>query len=129
MLILYGKENSKLIVQKRYEALRAIYSHRVYFEDAYLNAPAKDTSEFVDINLVLQIPDDPHDELANTKADKAETYNTGQLRHGNANPENPDFDSLADFMIRGDAIEIRLPWSLLNFLNPSEMMSIMESKG
>lgn len=25
-------------------------------------------------------------------------------------------------MIDGDHIEIRLPWSLLNFLNPSEMM-------
>ena len=122
VLILDGTENSKLVVQKRYEALRAIYSHRVYFEDAYLNVPPKDTSEFVDINLVLQIPDDPHDELANVKIDVAETYPTGLLRHGNANPESPDFDSLADFMIQGDTIEIRLPWSLLNFLNPSEMM-------
>ena len=122
VLILDGTENSRLIVQKRYEALRAMYSHRVYFEDAYLNEPAKDTSEFVDIRLMLQIPDDPHEELANTKTDIAQTYYTGHLRYGNANPDSPDFDSLADFMIDGDHIEIRLPWSLLNFLNPSEMM-------
>ena len=39
-----------------------------------------------------------------------------------ANPEAEDFDSLADYMFTEDGVEIRIPWQLLNFANPSEMM-------
>ena len=122
LMIVSGKKNSKVLVQKRYEALRAIYSHRVYNEDAYLNVPDKDTDEFVPIELMLQIPIDPRAEIANTSFDTGETFNTGNLTYGNGNRKSEDFNSLADYIIKGDDIEIRLPWSLLNFFNPAEMM-------
>lgn len=122
LLILNGRENSKLLVQKRYEALRAMYSHRVYLEDAYINAPSKDTNKFEEIKLMLQVADDPGNELQNTGFDTSDTFNTGRLTYGCGNPESPDFNSLADFIAKGDDIEVRLPWSLLNFLNPSEMV-------
>lgn len=122
LMILDGKDNSRVLVQRRYEALRAIYSHRVYLEDAYLNEPARDTDEFTDIRLMLQVPLDPHEELDTTGYDIGETFDTGILTYGNGNPESADFNSLSDFIIRGDEIEIRLPWLLLNFCNPSEMM-------
>lgn len=122
VLILDGKENSRILVQKRYEALRAIYSHLVYLEDAYLNEPERDTDEFVEIRLILQTPEDPHGELSISKHDSADTIDTGKLTHGNGNPDSAEFNSLSDFYINGNDIEIRLPWSLLNFLNPSEMI-------
>lgn len=122
VLILSGREDSRILVQERYEALRAIYSHRVYAQDAYLNEPAKDTDMFVPIRLILQIPDDPTEELANAGYDTAQAFDTGTLTYGNGNPESDDFNSLSDFIVSGDDIEIRLPWSLLNFYNPSEMM-------
>lgn len=122
LLILDGEDNSRMLVQKRYEALRAIYSHRVYLEDAYLNEPPVDTDEFVEIRMILQVPDNVQDELDNTGYDIAETYETGRLTYGVGNPDDPEFNSLSDFYISGDNIEIRLPWSLLNFLNPSEMI-------
>ena len=122
VLIISGETDSKLLVQERYEALRAIYSHRVYLQDAYLNEPARDTDKFVPIRLMLQIPDDPTAELDNKGYDTAETFDTGTLTFGNGNPDSEDFNSLSDFIVRGDDIEIRLPWSLLNFLNPSEMV-------
>ena len=121
LLVLDGRDNSRLLVHKRDEVLRAMFSHRVYLEDAYLNEPPADTDEFEEIKLILQVPDDPHNELANTGFDIADTFDTGHLTFGNGNPEDADFNSLSDFYINGEDIEIRLPWSLLNFLNPSKM--------
>ena len=51
----------------------------------------------------------------------SETYETGDLAYGNANPSSPDFNSLADFIFAGDYVELKLPWQLLNFADPSRM--------
>lgn len=53
LLVLDGRDNSRVLVQERYEALRAVYSHLVYAEDAYLNPPAVDATAFVPIRLML----------------------------------------------------------------------------
>ena len=54
-------------------------------------------------------------------AREATTFETGKLTYGNANPEAEDFNSLADFICKGDYIEVKLPWQLLNFADPSRM--------
>lgn len=52
-----------------------------------------------------------------------EKYETGKLRKGNGNPESPDYDSLADYAINeaDGVLEIRIPWLLLNFTDPSRL--------
>jgi len=54
-------------------------------------------------------------------SDTAETFNTGKMVYGNADPESKDFNSLADFCVKGDFIEIKLPWQIFNFSDPSRM--------
>lgn len=49
----------------------------------------------------------------------SQIFVTGELREGNSNPESEDFDSLADFYRSEKTIEIRIPWALLNFSDPS----------
>lgn len=44
---------------------------------------------------------------------------TSNLRHGSLDPKHPAYDSLADFYSVDNGIEIRLPWSLLQFTDPS----------
>jgi hypothetical protein len=48
-------------------------------------------------------------------------YETGLLTYGNANPDSVDFNSLADFNAGEGYIEIKLPWQILNFFDPSMM--------
>ena len=118
LIVLDGKEKSRVLVQERYEVLRAMFYQETHQMDAYMDPPHEDSPVFNRIDLMLQTatPLISGDLQAN-----AETYETGILRYGNANPESEDFDSLADFMYAEDAVEIRIPWQLLNFSNPSEM--------
>lgn len=118
LMVIDGETDSRVLVQERYDVLRAMYYHETEASDAYLNPVDADSPAFVPIRLVLQTA------MVFTTEDFAagsDTYETGKLRFGNANPEDEEFDSLADFIFAGDYVEIRLPWQLLNFSNPSEM--------
>jgi hypothetical protein len=116
LLILDGKENSRLLVQERYEALRANYSADVYGFNTYYdeNIPEKDSPSFREIYLALQ--------LTSIGGTKSTLFHTGLLTYGNANPSSNEFNSLADFMAGDGFVEIKLPWQLLNFMDPSRMM-------
>lgn len=120
IIVISGKENSRVQVQERYEALRSTYSQNVYGFDTYVqgNIPDVDSPKFVNIDLILQTATAL---LYNDNTALAEAYETGKLTYGNANPESEDFNSLADFCANGDSIEIKLPWQLLNFSDPSRM--------
>lgn len=49
-----------------------------------------------------------------------QSYESGLLRFGNANPAHSDYHSLADFYAKGRDVELRIPWYLLNVLNGPE---------
>ena len=114
-----GTDNSRVMVQERYEVLRAMFFRETADMDAFVDPPELDSPRFKIISLMLQTATPL---LTGNWSASAETYETGVLRHGNANPDSEDFDSLADFMFTEDGVEIRIPWQLLNFANPSEMM-------
>ena len=113
-----GKENSRLVVQERYEQARALFNREIEGESPYKNIPDKNTSIFKNINLILRKATSI---TGRDEVDQAETYETGKLTYGNSNPDSEDFNSLADFCITNDYIEVKIPWQLLNFSNPSEM--------
>ena len=48
----------------------------------------------------------------------------GILKEGNGNPKSSSFDSNADYCLGEDLVEIRIPWQLLNFTDPSRAMVI-----
>lgn len=128
LMVINGKYNSRVLVQERYDVLRAMYHHEVEGRDAYFNPPDKKTPIFNTINLILQTalldPNDTaqHRKKTVKKEPNSEIYETGLLTFGNANPKSADFNSLADFYIKGEYVEIKIPWQLFNFSNPSEMM-------
>lgn len=120
VIVLDGKDNSRIMVQERYDALRSTYSKDIYKIDTYFknNIPEKNSPKFVTIELILRTAIALSPE---TKETVAESYETGKLLYGNANPKSQEFNSLADFCSSGDYIEIKIPWQLLNFSDPSKM--------
>lgn len=117
VLAVDGEENSRLVVQERYETLRAMFLPVTQNENPYSNPPAPDTSVFKPIRLLLQ-----EDEQRDAAADEfvpLRSYETGLLLRGNANPNSPEHNSIADYCYGTDNLEIRIPWQLLNFSNPS----------
>ncbi len=120
LVIVNGRDNSRVMVQERYEALRSTYGEEIYHENAYLkeNIPDKTSNIFVDIDLCLKAPTFAGRMTAEALS---EIFPTGKLKYGSSNPYKEGFDSLADICQSGDYIEIRVPWQLLNFADPSRM--------
>ena len=120
LLVINGIDNTRLLVQERYEALRSTYSQRINGFDTYRkeNIPEKNSPIFVPINTIVEkkvLSENPFERNIDILVE------TGKLLYGNANPESQEFNSLADFISAGDYIEIRIPWQLLNFSDPSRM--------
>lgn len=120
LLVLDGSSNSRLLVQERYDTLRSTYAQNVRGFDTYVkeNQPEKNSPLFEPVDMILNL------ELLGESGEyitRSEAFETGYLTYGNANPDSSDFNSLADFICNGDDIEVKLPWQLLNFADPSNM--------
>ncbi len=43
------------------------------------------------------------------------------MNFGNTDPSDPEFDSLADWYAEGDVLEVRIPWTMLGYTDPSTL--------
>ena len=53
-------------------------------------------------------------------------YETGMLLYGNGNPSSKEYASLTDFCYGEGGVELRIPWQLLNVMDPSEKQQIAD---
>lgn len=51
-------------------------------------------------------------------------YETGSLLYGISDSDHASFNSLSDFYYEDGVLEVRIPWQLLNVMDPSEKMVI-----
>ncbi len=123
-LELDGRDQSRLMIHPYYDVNYWLYTEGIYGKNQILEEregyAAPENNTFVPIQLMLnrplQLPD-------GTKVE-TELVETGKLRHGNADPQSPQYDSRADFCIKEDVTEVRLPWLLLNIPKPNVKMCI-----
>lgn len=125
IVALHREGESRVAVQERYECLRPMMMWRLALDDAFADPPASDSTTFRTIELALRtVRDAANDaeEAIAIGADDPRTFETGLLREGDGNPAHEGYDSLADYRFGRDFVEVRLPWQLLNFSSPSEML-------
>lgn len=119
LVILDGTDNSRILAQERYNAFDAIFSEDFGNENPHFNPPDKNSPVFQEIYLALQMVDQEALMLMDWET---KIFETGKLTYGNGNPSSADYNSVSDFICNGENLELRLPWQLLNFSDPSNMM-------
>ena len=127
VLRLAGRHSTGLLVNRRYHATYQRFYYEMTGRNAFVGVPPEWDSNFVPVTIAMQNPfviaaEDFYylaDETREMRRMRA--WNTGRLTHGVGDPASPRFNSLADFFFGENLVEIRLPWSLLNFFDPSVM--------
>lgn len=137
-----GKDNSRVWVQERYNTLSALFFEEISAHNFFSKVfPEPDSSEFVRIHMLMQ--EELYYELNDLESSGSTndrqlsfteyetenpyhykvmgSYETGFLTYGNANPPDVNFNSLADFCAGDGYVEIKIPWQLLNFADPTKM--------
>ncbi len=116
LIVIDGEENSRVLVDSYYDPYYYLYAYKLGFEERNTRYENKNNGIYNRIYLPLNRPLYlPEDDIYLPM----QKYETGKLKYGIGNHTNPDFDSLSDFYINGDTIELRIPWMLLNFMDPS----------
>ena len=111
LLRLHGREDSVLTVDANYDAFQFSYSHLHPFFDPLPGQYEQDSGFFNPIYLALNRPLYLPESGTETPFTRAET---GRLHYGSVSD-----DTLADFCAGEGFVEIRLPWGLIGFMDPS----------
>jgi hypothetical protein len=77
----------------------------------------------------LQILNRPQEVAATGKKHAAEFHELGKFPFGSTGPENDDFDARAVVAAAGKVVELRMPWALLGFSDPSLTLYDEQPKG
>lgn len=116
LISINGKDNSRIMVDAYYDSFQQIYGKQLNLIPQNPDFTVKNSGNFVPMYLCLNkglyLPEDQ----VNLPF---EQYETGKLAYGDGNPASSDFNSLADFCVKDNSLEIRIPWQLLNFMDPS----------
>lgn len=116
-----GNNNSRILTDAYYDAFYYSYSKSLNMEKRYPEFEKKNSGLFNPIYLCLNrelyLPQDK-------KVIPLYKYETGKLLYGNGNPDSKEYNSLSDFIFKDDIIEARIPWQLLNIMDPSTKMAM-----
>ncbi len=110
------RDNSRIMVDAYYDTYYYMYAEWLKFLPKIPANNVRGSGVFNPILLALS----RKVKLPETKVTiPFSGYETGRLRFGNSNPADPNYDSIADYCIKDSVIELRIPWQLLNVMDPA----------
>lgn len=125
LIYINGKDNSHIYVDRYYDAFNYYFLNSKKLSDIpeEKNANVKNSGNFDIMRLCYGYNLTVKGTGENVK-DKA--YETGKLLFGNGNPDSDNYRSLSDFYYKNGKLEIRIPWQLLNIMDPSGKQQISD---
>jgi len=112
-----GKDNSRIVVDSYYDSFYYLYGEQYKMIDLNPNATLKNSGAFN--NMLMCFGYEMTIPVTNVVV-PFKSYETGKLQFGNANPNSDDYKSLTDFFYNDGKLEIKIPWQLLNVMDPSD---------
>ncbi len=117
LIQIHGKNDSRIQVDSYYDWFYYLYGEQYRMLPLIRDVRDRNSGRFNPImmclNYEMEIP-------PKNKKIPLGRYETGKLTFGNSNPASPDYNSLADFCYKDGILEIRIPWQLLNVMDPSD---------
>ena len=121
---------SRIWVDKAYDFHDFLYREKLKLKQSSTNSSTSTSGNYSKIYLALNrgftIPE-------TGEVFPFEDYETGRLQEGNGNPESSMYNSLSDYYINHEEgiIELRIPWLLIGFTDPStkEIMGNFRASG
>lgn len=116
-----GKDNSRIMVDSYYDSFYFLYGEQYVMIDQIADIETKNSGRFHPMRLCtgyeMTIP-------STKQVIEFDSYETGKLSYGNADPDSAEYKSLSDFIYNASqkTLEIRIPWQLLNVMDPTTKM-------
>ena len=108
-------KQGKILVQEYYDTNQFLDNEEKIKQSPNYKKNPK-SARFNEINLKIQ---ERYYSILKEQFISKEYANVSQLIEGNANPNAKDYNSLTDYHISKHTLELRIPWQLLNFYDPS----------
>ncbi|GHH98054.1 hypothetical protein [Neobacillus kokaensis] len=119
LIELNDKTNSKMLIDSNYDTFYYHYGHVLQMIKTEPRVNQKNNGIYHPIRLTLnkELKIKRNGKLINVPFS---SYETGKLIFGNGNPDAKNYNSLADYDLKDGMLELRIPWQMLNFKDPSQ---------
>jgi hypothetical protein len=120
-----GETNTRLLVDAYYDPFEHLYATLSQQVPTSLPGGEKNSGLFNPIRHALSA----RLYLPKTQVTiPFQSYEAGLLKRGYSNPTHPNYDSLADIQFGDGVAELRIPWLLLNVMDPSTKQILADFK-
>lgn len=111
----------RMMVASNYDVHTRMYGKEQQMLDVAPEELEDDSGIFKPWKLVVSYLLEPPDARAKHPFTDIEV---GEMLRGNSNPDDPNYHSKAMWQAKGQVLEIRIPWMLLGFSDPSSLQAI-----
>ena len=119
-------ETARMQVDPYYDAFSHLYSNVLNMVEPPIGMLVKNSGLFTNMYHALSKKLTIPGTLEQIPFSK---YEAGLLRSGISDPNHDDYDSLSDYYLSSTFVEIRIPYLLLNIMDPSTKTIISDFKG